>query len=82
MPPETFWNKFFNTDDLLDSMQINSAINHLVDVGSGYGTFTIPSAYLISGNLYAFDIEQEMIDDLTKRLEEEHFDLKNVTLYK
>ena len=33
----------------------------MADFGCGYGTFTIPAARIISGKIYAFDIEPEMI---------------------
>jgi ubiquinone/menaquinone biosynthesis C-methylase UbiE len=33
----------------------------VADFGCGYGTFTIPAAQMISGKVYAFDIEPEMI---------------------
>jgi len=45
-------------------------IVHLAEIGCGYGTFTIPAARLISGTLYAFDIEKQMIDIITGKLKE------------
>jgi ubiquinone/menaquinone biosynthesis C-methylase UbiE len=33
----------------------------VVDFGCGYGTFTIPAARIVSGTVYALDIEPEMI---------------------
>jgi ubiquinone/menaquinone biosynthesis C-methylase UbiE len=33
-----------------------------VDFGCGYGTFTIPAARIISGIVYALDIEPEMLE--------------------
>ena len=64
MPEEANWNDFFNVDFLLSELNIDSQITDLVEIGSGYGTFTIPAARLIQGKLYAFDIEDEMIDIL------------------
>ena len=49
-------------------MQIDSRINSLVEIGSGYGTFTIPAAKLIKGKLFAFDIEEGMIEILNEKL--------------
>ncbi|MEI8273885.1 MAG: hypothetical protein WCG08_14815, partial [Paludibacter sp.] len=57
MPEETKWNDFFNTDLLLSELKIDSQIVDLVEIGSGYGTFSIPTAKLIRGKLYAFDME-------------------------
>jgi cyclopropane fatty-acyl-phospholipid synthase-like methyltransferase len=43
-------------------MQINKDVNNLMEVGCGYGTFTIPAAKRISGRLLAVDIEKEKKD--------------------
>ncbi|MFW9596641.1 MAG: class I SAM-dependent methyltransferase [Paludibacter sp.] len=71
MPEEAIWNDFFNVDFLLSELNIDSQITDLVEIGSGYGTFTIPAARLIKGKLYAFDIEDEMIDVLNQKIEKE-----------
>lgn len=62
MPEESYWETFFEVDTILDRLQINSTINSLLEVGCGYGTFTIPAARKIKGKLFAFDIEQTMIE--------------------
>ncbi len=71
MPAEDLWASFFNIDLILSELQINSDVNDMVEVGCGYGTFTIPVAKKISGNLYAFDIEEEMLDIVTHKLNNE-----------
>jgi len=68
MPTEDMWASFFNVDLILSELQINSDINDLVEVGCGYGTFTIPAAKKISGDLYAFDIEEGMIEIVYQEL--------------
>lgn len=78
MPEEDMWASFFNVDLILSELQINSQINDLVEIGCGYGTFTIPSANKINGKLYAFDIEDDMIEKVTQELKNRHID--NVTL--
>lgn len=50
-------------------MQINKEVNNLVEVGFGYGRFTIHAAKRISVRLVAFDIDQEMIDFTRKKAE-------------
>ena len=47
---------------------------HIVaDVGCGPGYFTIPlGKYLFDGKVYAFDIQQEMLDTLKERLDRVH----------
>lgn len=74
MPDEKIWNDFFDTNLILSELQINSQINDLVEIGSGYGTFTIPTARLIKGKLYAFDIDNEMIDHLKEKLHKNQID--------
>jgi ubiquinone/menaquinone biosynthesis C-methylase UbiE len=80
MPEETKWNDFFNVDFLLSELNIDSQINDLVEIGSGYGTFTLPTAKLIQGKLFAFDIEDEMIETLNQKIEKEQ--IKNIVLSK
>jgi ubiquinone/menaquinone biosynthesis C-methylase UbiE len=71
MPSEDMWASFFDVDLILSELQINSDISDLVEVGCGYGTFTITAARKISGNLYAFDIEEEMLDIVNQKLRNE-----------
>lgn len=71
MPDEAMWSGFFDVENILDNLQINNSVVNLLEVGCGYGTFTKPSAKRISGKLYAFDIEQEMIDYTRKRANQE-----------
>jgi len=74
MPDENIWNNFFNTALILSELQIDSQINDLVEMGSGYGTFTIPTARLLKGKLFAFDIENEMVDYLRVKLSNHKID--------
>jgi len=78
MPTENMWATFFNVDLILSELQINSEINDLVEIGCGYGTFTILTAKQIKGKLYAFDIEKGMIDVVANKMKTE--DVHNVIL--
>jgi ubiquinone/menaquinone biosynthesis C-methylase UbiE len=62
MPQESLWVTFFDVKTFLEKMQINRTVQNLMEIGCGYGTFTIDAAKAISGKIYAFDIEQEMIE--------------------
>ena len=62
MPEEKEWSKYFNPNESLRLLGLNEYILDVTDFGCGYGTFTIPAAKIISGKLYAFDIEPEMIE--------------------
>ena len=75
MPSEDIWSDFFNVELILSELYINSKINDLVEIGCGYGTFTIPSSKKIKGNLYAFDIEMEMLDIVKQKLKNEHIEI-------
>jgi ubiquinone/menaquinone biosynthesis C-methylase UbiE len=71
MPAEDMWASFFNVELILSELQINSDINDLVEIGCGYGTFTIPIAKRIKGKLYCFDIEKGMLDIVNQKLKNE-----------
>lgn len=78
MPPEDTWADFFNVDLILSELNINSKISDLVEIGCGYGTFTIPTSKQISGNLYTFDVENDMLVIVNEKLTNQH--INNVIL--
>jgi len=61
MPKELEWSKFFDPIKILKAIGLNSKIKDVADFGCGYGTFAIPAAKLVSGKVYAIDIDPEMI---------------------
>jgi SAM-dependent methyltransferase len=61
MPEEQMWRVFFDAEAILCSLGLTSSCKDAVDFGSGYGTFTIPAARIVSGIVHAFDIEPEMV---------------------
>jgi len=67
MPKEEEWNKFFDPTKTLMLLGLNSGVENVADFGCGYGTFTIPAAKIISGKIYAFDIEPEMIEIVKRK---------------
>lgn len=66
MPDKSMWEEFFSPCNILDTLGFNSGVCDAVEFGCGYGTFTIPAAKMISGKLFAFDIEPDMIE-MTKK---------------
>lgn len=78
MPAEDMWASFFDVKLILSELQITSDVDELVEIGCGYGTFTIPAAKQIKGKLYAFDIEDGMIDSVAKKIKAEN--IRNVIL--
>lgn len=80
MPTEDLWSTFFDVESILNKMQIDRSVNNLLEVGCGYGTFTMSAAKRISGRLSAIDIEQEMINYTNNKSIKE--DLTNIDLVK
>jgi SAM-dependent methyltransferase len=67
MPDEEMWRSFFDLSNILEAMAINTNVGDVAEFGSGYGTFTIPVAEVISGKLFALEIEPNLVDLLSKR---------------
>lgn len=61
MPAEEVWSDFFDPARTLAAFGLGRGTRNLVEFGSGYGTFTLPAAALVSGTVHALDIEPEMI---------------------
>jgi ubiquinone/menaquinone biosynthesis C-methylase UbiE len=78
MPAEEMWSSFYIVDKILSELRIDSDVSELVEIGCGYGTFTIPSAKRITGILYSFDIEKDMIELVKQKLVSTNID--NVVL--
>jgi SAM-dependent methyltransferase len=61
MPEEERWNAFFDPDLILTELGLDPDSQRVVDIGCGYGTFTLPAAERIRGTVFAIDIDPEMI---------------------
>lgn len=62
MPEEERWTSFFDPESVLRIFGLDQDVESLVDFGCGYGTFTLAAARLVSGIVYALDIEPEMVE--------------------
>lgn len=69
MPPETMWRQFFTPERVLQELALLPTDRVVVDVGCGYGTFSIPAAQLTAGVVHAVDIEPEMLDIVCAKAE-------------
>ena len=78
MPDEKMWEQFFDVGKILDELEINREVEKLVDLGFGYGTFTIPASKKIKGKVYAYDIEETLIKELDAKLKKDN--IGNVSL--
>jgi SAM-dependent methyltransferase len=67
MPEETFWETLFDVPLILDRLGIDARLKDVVELGCGYGTFTIPVARRISGTLITFDIDEMMVERTRQR---------------
>jgi SAM-dependent methyltransferase len=61
MPEETYWESLFDVPLILDRLVVDHNIKNIVELGCGYGTFTLPIATRISGTLTTFDIEEALV---------------------
>ena len=59
-------------DQVIAALQLKSG-NVVADIGAGAGAFTLPLAKAAgSGKVYAVDIEQGLVDHITKKAKEQH----------
>ena len=70
MPLEELWSKFFEPKRILKKLGIDRTVRDIADFGCGYGTFTIPTAQVVKGRVYAIDIEPHMVKETKRKAEE------------
>lgn len=62
MPEEAYWNSLFDIEGIVDWLALSGNDATIVEIGCGYGTFTLPIAKKSAGKIHAFDIEPAMIE--------------------
>lgn len=67
MPEEAYWETLLDVELILNRMEIDQRLQSVVEMGCGYGTFTLPVAQRISGVLTTFDIDPVMIERTRQR---------------
>jgi SAM-dependent methyltransferase len=70
MPNEAYWESLVDPEGVLVALGIDSTIADVVELGCGYGTFSIPAARRIKGTLTTFDIEPEMVARTRARVQQ------------
>lgn len=80
MPEEDWWSTFFDPERVLRTFSIDRNTGDIVEFGCGFGTFTIPAAQLVSGTVYALDIEPGMIELVREKCENEGIENIRLTL--
>jgi SAM-dependent methyltransferase len=61
MPPLELWESFFDPPGILAALGCQDLSGDVLELGCGYGTFTIPAAARVRGTVYALDIDPAMV---------------------
>ncbi len=61
MPPQAYWEKLFDVPGVLGAFGFDAQTGDVVELGCGYGTFTVPLAARIGGTVHALDFEPAMV---------------------
>jgi SAM-dependent methyltransferase len=70
MPPPEHWESLLDVPLILDRCAIGRHLSDVVELGCGYGTFTVPLAKRISGCVHAIDIDPQMVEMTRRRATE------------
>lgn len=62
MPDEPVWAGFFDPPTVLAKLHLTGRVVDVMEVGCGYGTFTIPAARIVRGTVHALDIDPAMVE--------------------
>jgi len=62
MPDQDWWESFFDPDAVLDALGLHQFHGPVIDVGCGYGTFTVAVSRRTMFPVIAIDIEPAMVD--------------------
>jgi ubiquinone/menaquinone biosynthesis C-methylase UbiE len=62
MPDEAYWNSLFDIPLIVDWLSLEDVSDPIVEIGCGFGTFTVGVAKRTSGLVHAFDIEPTMLE--------------------
>jgi SAM-dependent methyltransferase len=69
MPEEAYWETLLDVELILDRLGVDASLRDVLELGCGYGTFTLPVARRISGVLETLDIEPAMLERTRQRAE-------------
>lgn len=61
MPALDYWETLLDVQGILDAFGFAAPTGDVVELGCGYGTFTLPLARRIGGSVHALDIDPEMV---------------------
>jgi SAM-dependent methyltransferase len=67
MPPQDYWETLLDVPAVLDAFGFGPATGDVVELGCGYGTFTLPLARRIHGVVHTLDIDAAMVAATAQR---------------
>lgn len=70
MPEEARWTSFFDPDAIFDALALHEIEGPTIDVGCGYGTFTLALARRSRHPVIGLDIEADMVETTASRARE------------
>ncbi len=79
MLEEAYWNSVFDITRIVDWLNVKAVTAPIVEIGCGYGMFTVPVAKEAIDNVYSFDIEPKMIETAESNVQQA--DLHNVRFF-
>lgn len=79
MPDKAYWDSLFDITAIIDWLELADSAGPIVEIGCGYGSFTLPIAKKTSDQIYAFDIEPAMLEAAQASVQKEN--LSNVHFY-
>jgi len=69
MPDQQTWSGFFSPSRALENLLFGNVDGNVADFGCGYGTFALPAAEIISGMVYAIDIDEMLLKQVREKAE-------------
>ena len=79
MPDKAYWDSLFDIAGIVDWLELTANAGPIVEIGCGYGSFTVPVAKKTSDQIYAFDMEPLMLEAAQTNVQKEN--LSNVRFY-
>ena len=79
MPEEAYWNSLFDVPLIVDWLNPKNVSAPIVEIGCGYGTFTVPIAKETNTEVYTFDIEPSMIETANRNVQQAG--IRNVSFF-
>ncbi|SRR5581483_3962285 len=67
MPEQFVWDGFFDAPRILQKLRLEFSEEDVVDIGCGFGTFSVAAARMTRGIVHALDIDSGMISATLSR---------------